>query len=72
MDFNGEFGCLHCPNPGTSTQRRRVYLGTNQETRYHSVYLRQLNQCSRVSNGIKCPTSLSNIGLKMPADVSSM
>ena len=37
--FNGEFGCLHCLNTGKSTQRRCVYLGTNQETLSHSVIL---------------------------------
>ena len=31
--FNGEFGCMHCLNPGLRIGRRLVYVGTNHETK---------------------------------------
>ena len=67
--FNGEFECPHCLNPGTSTQRRRVYLGTKNLVKIRYTYVNWLNTWKLVANGIKGPTKLSDYGLRMPVDV---
>jgi hypothetical protein len=57
--FNGQYGCLHCLNPGTRFGRNQFYLDTNHEIRTNAHYLATLRSIRRKGFehfGIKGPT----------------
>ena len=71
--FNGQYGCLHCLNPGTRFGRIQVYLDTNQEIRTNAHYLATLRSIRRKGFehfGIKGPTGLTDLGVKIPNDIT--